>query len=258
MEADVLMSWPYQVSDEDIAARIVFIGEPLGKQRPRFTRAGGVYTPSATRAYETALRNLFLAETKFALPDRESRFALRCRFYRSSRQRIDCDNLIKAISDAATKVVWADDSQVMEVVGKLFLCDPNPRAEVLIHRIEDTAPKKKCEVCGKAFVTYPSWESRRHCSNECSSVASRVTLKCPECGVEFTVPRHQTRRNRIYCSKSCGVKSSRRAAGVATPKSRCLVCGAGVSKPKYKICRACFLEATASGDSRTLGSRRVV
>ena len=145
-----IRSSPYPVREEEIVLCMRFIGEPVSKARARFTRAGGIYTPEKTRAYEEQLQWIMRTHLRSREPDTKGRFALRCIFYRGSRQRIDCDNLIKTVSDAATGQVWYDDYQVMEIVGKLFLADNNPRAEILIHRVEDSAQRLECPVCGKA------------------------------------------------------------------------------------------------------------
>ena len=242
----LILSWPYLVPVESIVVNTCFLGMPLGKQRPGFDKNGHVYTPRATKEYEKKLSDLFLAELKLAKPDGKSKFALRCRFYRGTRQRIDCDNLMKAVSDAANKVVWTDDSQVMEVIGNLFLADANPRAEILIHRIPDPSPRPKCSVCGKEIFTYPSI-CAKFCSADCANASKRVTLDCPVCEKSFTVPLYQinrpNRKKRIYCSLSCSTIAARKERDGSKSRTnwKCVDCGSQVSKPAYKRCRACHL-----------------
>lgn len=135
--ADALESlrlWPYEVPAGDVACGVVFLGQPLGKERPRLGK-NGVYTPRATRGYEDSLRALFYEAVGFHNADAESAFGLRCRFHRSGVGRVDTDNMVKSVQDAANGVVWGDDSQVAELfAARIFLSD-RPRAEVLIYRV---------------------------------------------------------------------------------------------------------------------------
>lgn len=43
--------------------RIIVPGEPVGKGRPRLTRAGHAYTPQKTRVYEQKIRAAYYAQT---------------------------------------------------------------------------------------------------------------------------------------------------------------------------------------------------
>ena len=90
--------------------------------------------------------------------------------------------------------------------------------------------EKACEVCGKGFRTYPSWErkegGRRFCSQGCackSIVARQPHMTCEMCGRDFQykpslVPPGRRRR---FCSRQCrgllrgeGHFNSRRERGV--------------------------------------------
>lgn len=136
-----IREWPYKVDDKDVVLHLIIDGDPVSKARPRFGAGGKVYTPAKTAIYEEFVGYKMKEALMGDPPDSESTFALRCFFYRGSRQRIDCDNLIKAQSDAANGVVWEDDAQVGEIIGKLFLNQDIPRAEVLIYRIQSESPK---------------------------------------------------------------------------------------------------------------------
>jgi Holliday junction resolvase RusA-like endonuclease len=242
---DILL-WPYPVSVQDITARVTFVGAPVAKSRARFGR-GNVYTPKETTTYERSVKALFLDCLGGAAPDPDSRFALRCLFFRPNRVRIDCDNLMKAVSDAATGVVWKDDRQVLEIVGRLYLGCAEGKAEILIHRVPDTTRKDFCQRCGKEYTTYPSLKAR-FCSNECRNTVKRVELQCSGCQVRFTIPVCVARKRggkdgRVFCSKSCAAKHMKRRR--LPPKGRkvfaCPQCGGPMSKPHYISCQPCHV-----------------
>ncbi len=234
--------FPYDVNESDVVVNITLAGEPLSKQRARFGRNGNVYTPIKTRNYEDAVRWTLRGVLGDVEPDAKSKFALRCLFYRSTRQRIDCDNLIKAISDAANGQVWEDDAQVMEIFGRLFLANDNPRVEILIHKIDDPAPRGTCPVCGGEVTTYPS-QNTVHCSIECASKAKRQTLNCKECGKEFDIPQSLARLRAGFCCRQCSMnyygRKRTEAGGPLTWK--CQDCGGPVSRKEYIRCRACSM-----------------
>jgi len=89
-------------------------GPPHTKARALLTRRGGVEHPGENRAAEkrTALH------LKQSCPEpMTGNVALACIFFRPNRQRVDADNLLKHICDAATGVLWLDDSQVTAIVA---------------------------------------------------------------------------------------------------------------------------------------------
>lgn len=239
-----LMVWPYPVPYEDVLIHLVWDQEPLSKQRPRFGKNGSVYTPAQTKNYELALGFLLLSKLDGAEPDRTNCFGLRCVFYRSTRHRIDCDNMLKAVSDAANGRVWKDDNQVIEVIGRLFLASDNPRSEILIYRLPTPFPRQKCLFCEKEFVTYPSQEGK-FCSLECHSNSKRVTRTCGECGKSFVVPQSFVKHKVAqYCSRKCSLKHFRdiRITGRESEHWKCIDCGQRVSRKEYKRCRACSMK----------------
>lgn len=107
-------------------------GEPKGKGRPRFTRAGIAYTPSKTRSYEASLAWTAAAAMKGAKP-LEGPLTLTVEAHMpipaswsGKRQRMaaagdirpttrpDYDNILKAL-DALNRIVWRDDAQVVDM-----------------------------------------------------------------------------------------------------------------------------------------------
>ena len=132
-----LAAWPCELARSDLVVSITHGGQPLPKQRPRFVSKGWAYTAQRTRYYEKNLQAAFAEAVGLFRSDGKSAFGLRCRFYRSDLVRCDVDNLVKSIKDAATGVVWADDSQVVEVHARLYRKQEEPRVEVLIYRVRD-------------------------------------------------------------------------------------------------------------------------
>lgn len=110
---------------------IVLLGAPRGKERPRLTKLGHVYTPEKTRDYEAALKYA----AKEAMGDRpplEGPLEMHMRVvvpiavsWSKKRQaaaragtewptkKPDLDNFMKTI-DACNLIVWVDDSQIVK------------------------------------------------------------------------------------------------------------------------------------------------
>ena len=104
--------------------KIIIQGKPQPKQRARVTKWGS-YTPPQTVAYEK-----LVAMTWGNRPMLQGAVSMRvtCVFkIPKSRkdltqglahtQRPDLDNVIKAITDGLNKYAFADDSQIVELIG---------------------------------------------------------------------------------------------------------------------------------------------
>lgn len=124
-------------------------GTPVGKGRPRFSRATGhTYTPEKTARFEERLawtaqgvmagRPLLdgpLAVSVFAFmdipkskPKRWREDALANRIHPTSKP--DADNIAKML-DALNKVVWVDDSQIVYLAVHKRYSD-RPRLEISV------------------------------------------------------------------------------------------------------------------------------
>lgn len=130
---------------------IELAGEPKGKGRPRFTRAGIAYTPAKTRSYEGMLRLAAQVEMR-SRPPLEGPLLLYVQAYvpipgswSSKRQRLaaagsilpttrpDFDNYLKTL-DALNGVVWRDDAQIVEQrFAKRY--SERPRLHIVVSRI---------------------------------------------------------------------------------------------------------------------------
>lgn len=193
-------------------------GEPASKARPRFTSRGKPYTPVKTTEHENRI-----AERLEKLDPYPGNVAIACIFYRSSRQRIDSDNMLKAVLDGATKAkVWEDDSQVTAVVGIVDYDPDNPRTIIGLGHHTNTGmtrgddAKVACEACGKLF--FPGGKRREHarwCSRECAAIL-REPIQCPSCGRDFK----RRSGNQKYCSGACRGSAQSRKASLRTHCSK--------------------------------------
>lgn len=121
---------------------IVIQGPPHGKGRPRFG-AGHVYTPVATKNYETGVALLAKSEMRggrmFEGPlhiDLRAVFAIPKSWHGNQRAaairgeirptvKPDADNILKAIKDALNGIAYRDDAQIVSVnVSKVYGAEP--------------------------------------------------------------------------------------------------------------------------------------
>jgi hypothetical protein len=87
---------------------------------------------------------------------------------------------------------------------------------------------KKCEICGKEYITEKSEVRKlkaggRYCSDECCWESMRKPeyyKKCPVCGERFYAKRKQ--REQIHCSIECARKNRTPWGRV---NKKCEVCG---------------------------------
>jgi Holliday junction resolvase RusA-like endonuclease len=149
---------------------IVHDGAPCSKARPRFAN-GRAYTPEGTVSAQRALA------AKFQDHDREeSNVAIVAIFFRSNRQRIDADNMMKLVMDACTDAgLWHDDCQVTAQASIVELDAKRPRTVVAWCPIESTLDRsyqhvRACVICAKEFrvQVYRSRIDAKHRSVTCS------------------------------------------------------------------------------------------
>lgn len=224
LEADVqaqstILSWPSRLAVSRIRLLLTIPGDPVSKQRPRFS-GKRAYTPAETRAAEESIKWHIIESHRALLPDADSSFGVRLQFFTKNYQRRDLDNMSKLIFDACNGMVWKDDAQVHELTARLVRADPNPRTEIAIYLLGKLAhPMIPCGICGKRFQTYPSWPTRGYCSIKCSTIAQRKGQEytCDQCGAKFYRADWATKRRskNIFCSMVCKI-----AYGVVD-----LVCG---------------------------------
>ena len=140
------------------ACRVIVMGEPQGKGRPRFTALGKPYTPKATEEYEgmiaweftrqcrgdffpegTAVRMTVLAYS--GIPKSASKDTREAMLRREIRptKKPDVDNVLKAVCDGLNGVAYHDDAQVVEARICRYYND-EPRVEVYLSAADADIP----------------------------------------------------------------------------------------------------------------------
>ena len=135
---------------------VIVYGEPMGKQRPKFSSFGGftkTYTPAKTTNYETLVKYEYSRQDGIHHQNKAVKLVLRAyynipkSFSKKKREmalngnirpkkKPDLDNIEKIICDALNKIAYDDDCQVVEVV-KSKLYDNVPRVEFEIMEVEE-------------------------------------------------------------------------------------------------------------------------
>lgn len=127
--------------------RIMLLGEPKPKQRPRTIRRGRfvhTYNPRTT-AYTTYLTQIIQLSPKEPF---KGALAVEMVFYlpkgKSVKRSLPCvgsdlDNLVKEVSDLCNKRLWNDDSQICRLVlTKLYADSPDQcRTIITINQMID-------------------------------------------------------------------------------------------------------------------------
>ena len=132
-----LSAWPIPIAERDMLLYVICEGDPVAHQRPRKGRGGHFYTPEKTRKYRELLVGIIQEKTRgISLAEiKDMTFGVQAKFYRSNRQRIDLDNLLKTTLDSITQAgFWFDDSRVHEICGTIEKGAANPRVEFIIYR----------------------------------------------------------------------------------------------------------------------------
>lgn len=230
---------------------LIVEGQPYSKARPRVTTRG-TYTPKVQKANEEALA----WQIRLACEHRpfEAAVEVGLIFYRSNRQRIDIDNLVKQVLDAANGVAWKDDAQVTSIVARKRFDGERPRTVISIRDDHDTnfetpverEREAQCRRCGIVFryVPYPSQPKPRVCSRTCTQT---VVCANGECGRKFT-PNVKSQR---YCTRECAARCKKRnrliadrRRAAARAKDRCQRCGKELARRGAVLCREHWLENT--------------
>lgn len=110
----------------------VIPGKPFGKQRPRATRQGHIYTPNETVSFERVVGMVAMKHfpepitgpvrltviATFEPAKSLSKKKRAERLHRPHCQKPDLDNIIKGLKDGLNRIAWADDAQVCQVIGR--------------------------------------------------------------------------------------------------------------------------------------------
>lgn len=214
-------------------------GDPASKARARWSsKSHRTYTPAKTVAAQELLEEAF----RKALNGQrlEGNVAIAAVFYRPNHQRIDADNLMKLVLDAATKAgVWIDDSQVTAQASVVELDAELPRTIVAIGPTASTLNRGEltqvCPRCGKRFRVVRSIKPRKYCSRSCAQPTS--VARCARCGEPFK----RRSAGQRYCSRTCAQRDPlhRQAIASSRPHPTCANCGGRVSRREYLRCSNC-------------------
>jgi Holliday junction resolvase RusA-like endonuclease len=217
-------------------------GEPASKARPRFTRTG---KPYRTRENVDAEQHTAWHVRPLFPRPWTGNIALGCVFFRPDKQRIDVDNMLKHVCDAANGIAWVDDSQVTAVYGVAELDVERPRTLLVFARHSSTLLRgtdnvRACLQCGVEFPLIGR-TTKRFCSMTCSRRAHRLDLTepvaCKQCGKPFK----RTTTAQQMCSRECRADSLRgRNRSRGQPKSTCTECGKTLAHRRGGRCRACW------------------
>lgn len=132
-------------------------GEPKGKGRPRFARAGSyvkTYTPDETASYENLVRIEYERQCRNRFPD-DAMLDMRIIAYYSipksagKKKRLkmldnlirptkkpDMDNIVKVIADSLNHIAYKDDTQIVDAQVRKFYSE-KPRVVVMIREISN-------------------------------------------------------------------------------------------------------------------------
>ncbi len=185
--ASLLRPWldsPYATRLAEDREFALSLSKPLGCANPTFVLVEGEpRSKSRPTHQDNSKQNRQNAELRFQLQNSfpiplTGNLAVACIFYRSSRKRIDIDNLFKEVFDAANGIAWHDDMQVTACTGMLKLDATYPRVAVLIGNVASSLDRAetvmKCQFCGKPFH-FDRCDSgrRKFCSRICQSTSRR-------------------------------------------------------------------------------------
>lgn len=224
-------------------------GDPASKARPRFTSRGNrTYTPTRTLIAQRALAERFQSAMKGRMI--EGNVAIAAVFYRPNRQRIDADNLMKLVLDAATAAgVWLDDSQVTAQASVVELDAERPRTLVALGPTTSSLSRRPliqiCPRCGTHFEAPRLRRPKVYCSRACAQL--KALARCARCGTEF----RRRGSGQRYCSRACAQRDPlvRQRAALQRQPATCVTCGGTVSRREYRQCWNC------APKGRRLGSK---
>ena len=170
--------------------------------------------------------------------------ALVCIFYRSNKQRIDTDNMLKHVCDSANGIAWIDDSQVTAIAGLIELDPSNPRTVIAIAPHVTTMQRgvdsnRGCKRCGESIHIMGLWHKKEYC-DKCRYVvmqrAPRDEIRCLHCQGLF-----RPKVSQKICSPACRIQwLTARKRGKPKPFSQCTKCGKMLTHKRGGQCRDCW------------------
>lgn len=129
---------------------VIVEGKIRGKQRPRMTRSGHVYTPNQTVTYEKQIKDCYKKQCGEFLEGEVKADIVAYykvpKSYPKKRQKIiednleypmkkpDLDNVAKVVLDSLNGVAYKDDAQVIELNMKKRYTFDEERLEFELHK----------------------------------------------------------------------------------------------------------------------------
>jgi crossover junction endodeoxyribonuclease RusA len=113
---------------------LVVGGEPIPKGRPRAKAGQRAFTPKRTADAEKRVASAFRTAHPEFVP-LTGRLMFMVTFYRSTRHRVDTDNLVKLCTDALNGLAYGDDEQIEELHAKRIY-GASERARTIIRIFE--------------------------------------------------------------------------------------------------------------------------
>ena len=126
-------------------------GQPMGKQRPKFSTFGGyikTYTPKETVNYETLVKLSYQQQCKEYFGESQIYMFIKA-YYQIPKSyskkkaneclsgnlrpttKPDCDNIAKIIADSLNGVSFADDKQIVDMrIEKYYAIEPKVVVEI--------------------------------------------------------------------------------------------------------------------------------
>lgn len=134
---------------------ITIPGAPHSKSRPRFTRTGRTYHKSddVKAEHRTGIYLRATVREPFT-----GNVAIACLFFRPDRQRIDADNLLKHVCDAANGVLWVDDCQATATVAIVEYDKAEPRTVVAVSPHRSSMLRDLSKPPSKPTDGLPLWD----------------------------------------------------------------------------------------------------
>jgi Holliday junction resolvase RusA-like endonuclease len=115
---------------------MILYGDPVAKGRPRQGKNGHVYTPGRTRDAEKAIQVLVRNEWGSQEPVTTA-VGIAVTFHCKTKRHTDGDNMLKLVTDAMNKIVYADDSQIEECFFRVHRGVSEPRTEIFVYELTD-------------------------------------------------------------------------------------------------------------------------
>lgn len=221
---------------------IVIPGEPASKSRPRFTRKGKPYRTKE----DVDAEQRTAAHIRRVFPEPwTGNMAVGCVFFRPNKQRIDVDNMLKHVCDAANHIAWLDDSQITALYGIAEMDAAEPRTIIVFTThtsslVRGSDNMRPCERCSKPFPLMGT-SKKRFCGKSCSYKARGHDLNEPVHCKHCKRPFRRTTTAQTMCSRECWADHLRgKAKARAKPKSVCPGCGKTLAHSRGGRCRECW------------------